>query len=147
MRFRRVLELVDRRDLQVVVDDPGRRGPDAWDAEQRDETRWHRGLQLLVAKRCAGAHELDDRVLDRWTDLRDLAQTILLHQRRDRLTQVADRARHRPIGDGAEDVLALQLEKIADLIEDRGDAFVVVGDGIAGHVWMLASAEGGRARW
>ena len=146
MRLRRLLELVDGRDLQVVVDDPGRRGPDARDAEKRDEARWHRRLQLLVAERCAGAHELDDRILDRWTDLRDLAQAVLLHQCRDRLAQVTDRARHGTIGDGAEDVLALQLEKIADLIEDRGDALVVVGDGIAGHVRMLASAEGGRAR-
>ena len=145
MRFRGLLELVDRRDPQVVVDDPGRRGPDARYAQERDEAGGHRGFELLVTNRGAGTHELDDRVLHRRTDLWDLPEAILLDERGDRLAQIADRARHRAIGDGAEDVLALQLEEIADLVKDRGDAFVVIRDGIAGHPAMLARQRGGRA--
>src|ERR1700716_2206260 len=138
MRLGRLLELVDRRDLQVVVDDPSRRGPDARHAEERDETRGHSGLELLVTERSAGVEELNDRVPHRRTDLGDLGQAILFDERRDGLPEIAYRASHRPVGDGAEDVLALQLEEIADLIEDRGDAFVVIRDGIAGHQAMLA---------
>src|SRR5438552_17473053 len=63
----------------------------------------------------------------------------------DRLAQVAELARGGSIRDGAEDVLALQLEEIADLVEQIGDTRVLFGGVLARHSAMLASGGSGRA--
>src|SRR5207302_999516 len=109
-------ELVDRGDAELLVDRPGGRRPDARNPQQRDEPRGHGGLELGVALRLAGGDELRDRLGDRWPGLRDLGQAALLEEEGHRFAKVAYRTRDLAVGDGAEDVLALQLEQIADLV-------------------------------
>ena len=94
-----------------------------------------------MALRLTGGDELRDRLGHGWTGLRDLGEAALLEQERHGLAQIADRTRDRAIGDGAEDVLALELEEVADLVEDRGDTFVIERGGIPGHDPMLAAGH------
>src|SRR4029077_9690291 len=70
-------------------------------------------------------------------DLGDLLEPAFLHQLRERLTEIAYRSRSRAIGDGTEDVLALELDQVADLVEDFRDGVVACGEGIEGHAPML----------
>jgi hypothetical protein len=51
--------------------------------------------------------------------------------------QVAYRPRGRAIRDRAEDVLAFELDKVADLVENLRDGVVTDGEGIEGHAPML----------
>ena len=88
--------------------------------------------------RQAGRDELLDRFAHRRADLWDLLQALLLDQIRERLAQIADRACRRAIGDRTEDVLALELEEVSDLVEDVRDGIVVEVEGFAGHGSMLA---------
>jgi hypothetical protein len=137
MLARRLLELLDRCDLQVVVNHPGRGGADAWYAQQREESGRDRGLQLLVALRPPGRDDLLDGFADRRADLRDLFEATLLDELREGLAKVADRARRGAVGDCSEDVLALELDEIADLVEDLRDGVVARGEGVEGHPSML----------
>ena len=91
--LRRFLELFDRRDLEVLVDRPGRCRPDTRHTKQRQEPGWHRGLELVVPLGSAGRDDLLDRLADRRTDLRDLLQSLLLDKLRERFTKITDRAR------------------------------------------------------
>src|SRR5919201_6286138 len=86
------------------------------------------------APRC---HDLLDRFGDRRPDPRDLLQSFLLRELRERLAQVADRARRRAVGDGTEDVLALQLDEVGDLVQDLRDGVIADGERIEGHAPML----------
>src|SRR3954469_4932570 len=138
MIFRGLLELVDGRDLQVLVDDPRRGRPDARDAQQRDESLGYRRFQLCVPLRLAVADQLGDRFGHRRSGLRDLGEAALLEQDGHGLAQIADRARDLTVGHRTEDVLPLELEEVTDLVEDRGDAFVVERGGSPGHTSMLA---------
>ena len=133
----RFLELVDRGDAELLVDRAGGRGPHTRHAQQRDESRRHRGQKVGVTLRLAGLDELRDRLGHRRPGLRDLAEPPLLEERRDRLTQIADRSRHLPVGDRAEDVLALQLDEIPYLIKHVGDGLIVKSDCVARHGSML----------
>src|SRR5205823_3456397 len=51
--------------------------------------------------------------------------------------EIADRTRRGAIGDRSEDVLALELDQIADLVQDLRDGVVVEGEGFPGHAPML----------
>src|SRR5207247_1285129 len=133
----RFLKLVDRGDAELLVDRAGGRGPHTRHAQQRDESRRHRGQKVGVTLRLAGLDEMRDRLGHRRPGLRDLAEPPLLEERRDRLTQIADRSRHLPVGDRAEDVLALQLDEIPYLIKHVGDGLIVKSDCVARHDSML----------
>src|SRR4051812_5104645 len=139
-RLRRLFELIDGRDAELLVDDASRRGPYARHAQERDEPFGDRGFQLGVPLRCAGGDELRDSFRHRRTGLRDLGETALLQEHGHGLAQVPDRARDLPVGHRTEDVLTLELEEITDLVKDGGDAFVVDGDGIPWHESMLSAA-------
>ena len=133
----RFLELVDRGDLQVVVDRPRRRRSDARDAKQREQARRHRRLQLLVTLRATGRDELFDRLGDGWPHLGDFLEAFFLDKLRERLSQISDRARGRAVGDGTENVLAFELDEVADLVEDPRDGVVADGKCVERHRAML----------
>src|SRR5438309_8269523 len=133
MLLGRFLELLDGRDLQVVVDDPRSRRADARYAQQRQETGRDRCLELRVTLRPAGRDDLLDRLADRRADLRDLLEPALLDQLGERLAKVADRPSGRAVRDRAKDVLTLELDQVADLVEDLRDGVVTDGEGIEGH--------------
>ena len=133
MILRGFLELFDRRDLEVVVDGPRGRWADARYAQKRQETRRDRRLKLFVSLRSAGRDDLLDRFADRRPDLWDLLETALLDELGEWLAKVADRASGRAVRDRAEDVLTLELDQVADLVEDLRDGVVTDGEGIQGH--------------
>ena len=135
--LRGLLELVDRRDAQVVVDRSRGRRPHPRDAQEREEPGRHGRLQLLVTDRSPRRDELLDRLADRRADFRDLLEPFLLDELGERLAQIADRARRRTVRHGAEDVLALELEEVRDLVEDVRDRVVVEMEGFARHGSML----------
>src|SRR5438132_1339235 len=147
MLLGRFLELLDGRDLQVVVDDPRSRRADARYAQQRQETGRDRCLELRVTLRPAGRDDLLDRLADRRADLRDLLEPALLDQLGERLAKVADRPSGRAVRDRAKDVLTLELEQVADLVEDLRDGVVTDGESVEGHAPMLRrlSRSGGGA--
>ena len=137
MILRGFLEFFDRRDLQVVVDGPRGRWTDARYAQEREEARRDRRLKLFVSLRSAGRDDLLDRFADRRPDLWDLLETALPDELGEWLAEVADRASGRAVRDRAEDVLTLELDQIADLVEDLRDGVVTDGEGIQGHGPML----------
>src|SRR5438067_6260678 len=137
MILRGFLELLDRRDLQVVVDGPRGRWADARYAQEREKTRRDRRLKLFVSLGSAGRDDLLDRFADRRPDLWDLLETALLDELGEWLAEVADRASGRAVRDRAEDVLTLELDQVADLVEDLRDGVVTDGEGIQGHAPML----------
>jgi len=137
MFLRGFLELLDRGDLQVVVDRPRGRRADSGHAQERQEPWRDGGLKLIVALRSAGRDDLFDGFADRRADLRDLLESALLDELGERLAEVAYRARGRAVGDRAENVLTLELDQVADLVEDLRDGVVTDGEGIQGHAPML----------
>ena len=132
-----LLELLDGRDAEMVVDHACGRGADTWDAKEREQTRRHRRLQVGVTLRDSGRDELLDRLGDRRPDLGDLLEASFVDELRERLAQVADRARGCAVRDRTENVLALQLDEVADLVEDLRDRIVVEGQRLSGHAGML----------
>src|SRR5438045_2454292 len=77
-----LLELLDGRDAEVVVDHACGRGADTWDAKEREQTRRHRRLQVGVTLRDSGRDELLDRLGDRRPDLGDLLEAFFIDELR-----------------------------------------------------------------
>ena len=124
---RGLFELFDRRDLQVVVDDPCGRRSHPGDAKEREEPRRDSRLQLGVSLRGAGRDELLDRFSDRGSDPGNLPEALFRDELGQGLAKVADGAGGGAIGDGTKDVLALELDEVADLVEDIRDRIVAYG--------------------
>jgi len=117
----------------VLVDGAGGRGADALHAQEGEQAIRHRGLELLVALRLAALQVLRDGLSDGRSDLRDGREVSGLVDRADGLAEIADLAGGGAVRDRAEDVLALQLEEVTDLVEQVGDARVLFGCVLAWH--------------
>ena len=122
----RGFEVVERADVQGVVEQRHRLRPDALQAHHLED-RGREHLQQLVAQ--PGRAGRGD-VADARGEV--LADAVDRQQRRhvevgDARGGVGDDLRPGPVGAHPEDVLALQLEQVGDLVEHAGDARVLHG--------------------
>ena len=128
-------QIVDRLDLELGVELADGLRPETRDLEQVDEAWRDLGPQPVVEGHLARRGELGDLVADRRADARDprpRPRPIGGHE--------VDRAAPDGIGgavvgDGLEHELALDLEHVADLVEDAGE--VAVGQGRLGVVVVV----------
>ena len=125
--LRRLLEARQVRDPERLPHDPHGLGPDAGDPQQVDERAGDLCPQLLVVRHVAGRGELEDLVGDRLADAGDRASLAGRVRRPDVERRPGDRVRGPVVGDGLEHELALDLEDVADLVEDPRE--LAVGDG------------------
>ena len=102
--------------------------PGIW--SKRDERRRHLGPEPLVERQVAGRGELGQLVADGLADARDLGRRARPVGRHDVDRAATDGVGGAVVGDGLEHELALELEHVADLVEDPGE--VAVGEASAG---------------
>ena len=123
-RLGRLAQVLQRRDAQALVDDAHGLGPDARDPQQVDEARRDLGPQPLVDGHVPGRRELDDLVADRLAHARDRPAVARGVRRRDVERGPGDGVGGPVVGDGLEHDLALDLEDVADLVEDPREVAV-----------------------
>ena len=123
-------EVLERLDVQLLVDEPNGLRPEPGDLQEPDEARRDLRAQALVVGHVAGRDELLDLVADRLADAGDLRR-LAGAVGGDEVDRAApDRVGRAVVGDGLERDLALDLEHVADLVEDPGE--VAVREVVAG---------------
>jgi hypothetical protein len=128
-RLRRLAEVLERLDMELLVDELHGLGPQARDLEQANEARRNLRPEPVVIGHVASRHELGGLVADRLADARDLRR-VAGPVRGDEVDRAApDRIGRPVVGDRLERDLALDLEDVADLVEDPGE--VAVGQVVA----------------
>ena len=101
-----------------------RLGPEARDAQELDEARRHLGPEPVVEGHVAGRGELADLVADGLADARDRRRVARAIGRHEVDRAAPDGVGRAVVGDGLEHELALDLEHVADLVEDPGEVAV-----------------------
>ena len=107
-----------------LVDEADGLGPEARDREQLDEARRDLRPEALVVGHVAGRDELRDLVADRLADARDLRRLAGPVGRGEVDRAATDRVGGAVVGDGLERDLALDLEHVADLVEEPREVAV-----------------------
>ena len=134
-------EIVEGLDAQLLVQLPDGPWPDAGDLEQRHEARRHLLAELLVEREAPGPGQLLDLPGDRLAHAGDARRLAVEVRAGDVDRRVGDRVGGLVVGDGLVDELALDLEHVADLVEDAGQ--LAVGEDRRrlgfGHGGMLAA--------
>src|SRR3990170_435091 len=133
------LQLGDGRDAQLMPEAGGLLRPDPADLQNVDQARGHVVDQLFVEPEPAGRQQLLDLGCDRFADAGDLLQPPFLLKILQAPSLGTDALRRSPVGDDAVDRLALDLEQIADTLEDGSDLVVRQGRQPLG----IASRAGG----
>ena len=126
-------ELVQCVDAELVVDEPDRARPHARQLEHLHEGRWDLGPEAVVEAEAAGRDDLGDLVGDRLADAGDPRPRPAAVRLGDVDRAVGDGVGRPVIGHGLEDELALDLEHVADLVEDPGEVAVRQGGGVEGR--------------
>jgi hypothetical protein len=127
--FGGLAKVLERLDVELVVDQFHGLGPQAGDLEQPDEARRDLRPEALVVDHVAGRHELGDLVADRLADAGDLRRVAGPIGGNQVNRAAPDRVGRPVVGDRLERDLALDLEDVADLMEDPGE--VAVGQLVA----------------
>ena len=123
-RLGRLAEVLERLDVELLVDEADGLRPEAGDREQLDEARRDLRAEPLVVGHVAGRDELRDLVADRLADARDLRRVAGPVGRDEVDRAAADRVGGAVVGDRLERDLALDLEHVADLVEDPREVAV-----------------------
>ena len=105
----------------IAEEAAGHLRPDVRHAQQVEHTRRNLGLQLRVELEIAGVEQLADLVSDRLADPRNVGQVAALAQGRQRHGESDDRVAGAVIGPGAKDILAQNLHRVGDRVENVGD--------------------------
>ena len=124
-RARERLQPRDRRDPLLLVEEPGRPGPDARDAQQRDDAGRDAlagGVQVLHAPR---RQVLGDPVGEVATDAGDLTESLLARQDLDVLGERLEVPRRAPVSADPEGVLAPELQDVRHEVEEARDLEVL----------------------
>ena len=100
------------------------RGPTPGICQQRHQARRHFLAQLLVEGHAAGSGQLLDLLRDGVAHALDPRRVAVQVGARDLDRRMGDRVGGPVVGDGLEDELALDLEHVADLVEDAGQLAV-----------------------
>ena len=134
-------QVVERLDAQRVVNHADRPGADARDPQQLHEAGRNLRAEPVMEGHVAGRGELGDLVADRLPHPGDRAPVTGPVRRRDVERGTRDRVRGAMVGNGLEHDLALDLEDVADLVEDAGQ--VAVGEG---HIPMVGRSYAATTR-
>ena len=144
-RLAAACEIVHRGDPELLVELADRLGPDARDLQDLDETRRDLGGELIVVGHVAGRGQLIDLVADGRPDAGQ-AGRLARAVRGDEVDRAAFDDVGRPVvGDGLEHEFALDLEHVADVVEDPPEIGVRQVGGVVGP--SGASWIGARLRW
>ena len=117
-------QVVDRLDAELRVDLPDGLGSEPGDAQQLDQARRDLRAEAVVVGHVAGRRQLLDLVADRLADARDLGRLPGPVGRHEVDRAASDGVGRAVIGDRLEDELALELEDVADLVEDPREVAV-----------------------
>ncbi len=117
-------EVVDRLDAEIRVELADGLGSEPRDPQQLDEARRDLGTEPVVVGHVAGRDELADLVADRLADARDRRRVARAVGRHEVDRAAPDGVGGSVVGDGLEHELALQLEHVADGVEDAGEVAV-----------------------
>ena len=108
-------------------------GPEPGDLQELDEARRDLGPQPLVEGEAAGRGELGELVADRLADARDARRIPGPVGRHEVDRAPSDRIGGAVVGDDLEPELTLELEHVADLVEDPGKVAVGQCRLVGGH--------------
>ena len=122
-RFAGALEVLERVDLQLLVERLDLLGPEAGHLEHRHQSRRRGRLEFLVISQPAGRHQFADLLLERLADPLDFPQPPLGHQLVQRLVQRLHRPRPVQVGPHLEGVLPVQLQQRGDADQHLGNLF------------------------
>ncbi len=133
-------QVVHGLDAQLAVELADRLGTEARDPQELDQAGRHLGGELVVVGHPTRASQLVDLVADGLADAGD-GRRVAGPVRRHEVDRTApDGVRRAVIGDGLEDQLALDLEHVADVVEDPGE--VAVGQVRLGRRGVVVSRGG-----
>lgn len=116
-----LLECLDGLDAKFAVNGLYLFRPQPRDVEHGDESVGDRSLEVVVVGEAAGGDQLGDFVGQGLADALDVAQALLLDELVQRLGETLEGAGAVLVGTSLERVLALQLEKHPNLLEDVRD--------------------------
>ncbi len=140
--LRRDAEVVDGDDPQLDPDLADRAWSETRDAQQLDERRRDLGDELVVVGHPAGRDELRDLVADRGADTGDLGRVTRAIGGDEIDRAASDRVRRAVVRDGLEPELALDLEHVADVVEDPSE--IPVREVASPGILLLAQVGIGR---
>ena len=126
-------EVVERRDPELRVDQANGLRSEARQSEEVEQRRRELGEQPLVVRDDARRGGLGDLVRDRLADAGDLRRAPVAVRLGDVDRLSADRVGGAVVGHGLEDELTLDLEEIADLVEDPGELAIRHRRRVVGH--------------
>ena len=133
-------QVVHRLDAELRVELADGLGAETGDLEDLDEARRDLGPKPVVDGHVAGRGDLPDLVRDGLADARDGRRVAGAIGRHEVDRAASDGIGGSMVGDGLEHELALELEHVADLVEDPGEVAVgQVGgvDRVIGHRPMV----------
>ncbi len=111
-------ELLETLDAERLVQDPDRLRADARNVQKLEQSLGDLRPEAVVEAEPAGPDDLVDLLADRLADARDLGRPALAIGAGDLERAVRDRVGGAVVGDRLEHELALDLEHVADLVED-----------------------------
>ena len=117
-------EVVERADLELLVQQPRGAGADAGQPHHVDQPDRPAPLQLGERLHRAGRTYLIDLLGDRAADPGQLGEPALLRQRPRRLTRLADAIRCAVVGEHAELIRSVDLVQVAEHVEHVSDVAV-----------------------
>ena len=112
------LQILHRGDPQLVMERLDLFGSQALQFKQFENPLGEGALQLLVIVQFSGGHQFRDLLGDRLADPLDLAETPLVDQGLDRLTQGLQRPGGVRVSPDLEGVLPLQLKQLGNMLQD-----------------------------
>ena len=111
------LQLVERRHAELLPDPRGRLRAEAGQAHEEDDLGRDPVPALRQRVDLAVLDDLDDLLLDRLADPRQLLRPPVERELRDRARRLADARRRAAVGEHAERRLALELEQVGEQLE------------------------------
>ena len=118
------LQPVERGDAELRPDPRRRLRADAGKAEEIDDTRRYQAAALRERVHLAVLDDLDDLVLDRLPDARELLRLSIERELGDRQRGLADPPRRAPVGDHLERLLLEDLREVREQVELVGELVV-----------------------
>jgi hypothetical protein len=120
LRARGVLELGERRHAELLPDLANRLRAEAGDVEELDHLGRDRLAPLRERLDLAGVHDLDDLVLDRGADSRQLLGRSVQRELRHGRARLAHSSRRTAVGEHPERGLAFDLQQVGQQLELLG---------------------------
>ena len=113
----RGLQVGERRDPELLPDPRRRLRPESRQPHELDDIRRHRVAALRERVDLAGVDDLDDLLLDRLPDSRQLLRLPVERQLRDRAGGLAHPRRRAPVREHPKGLRAFQLQQVGEQIE------------------------------